>query len=89
MRIDLDEDIGEEPDEEIGAMVAPPLVGVLPKAQEDSTHYILVQLESDIAVQALENSKKAPIEKNLLNHFKEIQVKAIQIQREKEKEDKK
>lgn len=89
MRIDLDEDIGEEPDEEIGAMVVPPLVGVLPKAQQDSTHYILVQLESDIAVRALENSKKGPIEKNLINHFKTIQTKAIEIQREKEKEERK
>lgn len=84
MRIDLDENFEDEPDEAIGAMVAPPLVGVVPNVQEDSTHYILEQLESDIKVKAIENSKKEPIEKNLINHFKEIQAKAIQIQRDRE-----
>lgn len=89
MRIDLDENFEEEPDEAIGAMIVPPLDGVVPKSVEDATHNILVQLESDIKQQALDNLKKRPIEKNLMIHFKEIQAKAIQIQREKEKEDKK
>lgn len=89
MRIELDENVEDDSDEAIGAMIVPPLVGVVSKPVEDAIHYILLQLESDIKQQALDNLKKSPIEKNLMNHFKEVQAKAIQIQREKKKDEKK
>lgn len=89
MKIIYEGDIVEEPDEELGAMVVPPLVGVEVKPAKDSVHPILKQLENDIERQAEENEKKSPIEKNLISHFKTIQNKAIEIQREKEKEERK
>lgn len=89
MKIIYEGDIVEEPDEELGAMVVPPLVGVEVKQAKDSVHPILKQLEDDIERQAEVNEMKSPIEKNLINHFKTIQNKAIEIQREKEKEERK
>ena len=84
MKIILEEEYLEEPDEELGAMVVPPLVGVVANAKTETAHSILVQLEKDIQRQAEVNSKKPSIEKNLINHFKTIQTKAVEIQREKE-----
>ncbi|MGF6273397.1 hypothetical protein ABIB38_001771 [Massilia sp. UYP11] len=89
MKIIYDEEYFEEPDEEIGAMVIPPLVGVVTAAKTETAHLILLQLEKDIQRQAEVNVTKAPIDKNLINHFKTIQTKAIEIQREKEKEERK
>lgn len=89
MKIIYEEEYFEEPDEEIGAMVIPPLVGVVAAAKTETAHSILVQLEKDIQRQAEVNVTKAPIDKNLINHFKTIQAKAIEIQREKEKEERK
>ena len=89
MKIILEEEFFEEPDEEIGAMIAPPLIGVVPSPKTETAHAILVQLEKDIQRQAQVNSTKAPIEKNLINHFKTIQTKALELQREKEKEERK
>ena len=89
MKIIYEEEYFEEPDEEIGAMVIPPLVGFVAAAKTETAHSILVQLEKDIQRQAEVNVTKAPIDKNLINHFKTIQAKAIEIQREKEKEERK
>jgi hypothetical protein len=89
MKIIYEEEYFEEPDEEMGAMVIPPLIGVVSNAKAETVHAILVQLEKDIQRQAQENSTKAPIEKNLINHFKKIQDNATEIQREQEKEERK
>lgn len=85
MKIIYEEENFEEPDEEIGAMVIPPLVGVVAAARTEAAHSILMQLEKDIQHQAEVNALRAPIDKNLINHFKTIQTKAIEIQREREK----
>lgn len=86
MKIILEGEIVEEPDEELGAMVVPPLVDVVAEPAKNSVHPTLKQLEDDIRRQAEENGRKSPIEKNLMNHFKTIQNRAIDIKRQKEKE---
>ena len=87
MDIRYDDDYSEEPDEEIGVMATPPILGVQPSPKTSTTHAILEQLESDIKRQAQENKTKKPIEKILLAQFKEIQAKGRRIHEEKEKDD--
>jgi len=87
MDIRYEADYFEEPDEELGAMATPPILGVQPSPKTSTTHAILEQLENDIQRQAQENMTKKPIEKILLAQFKEIQAKGRIIQEEKEKDD--
>lgn len=87
MDIRYEEDFEDETNEELGAMVVPPLVGVHPSPKTATTHSILVQLESDIERKAQENLAGKPIDKMLINQFKAVQEKGQRIQQEKEKED--
>jgi hypothetical protein len=87
MDIRYEDEYFEEPNEELGAMAMPPILGVQPSPKTSTTHAILEQLENDIQRQAQENKTKKPIEKILLAQFKEIQAKGKRIQEEQDKED--
>jgi hypothetical protein len=87
MDVRYEDDFEDETNEELGAMVMAPLVGVHPSPKTSTTHSILVQLENDIERKVQENLAGKPINKLLINQFKAVQEKGQRIQQEKDKED--